>query len=1263
MESIENFLLSRPIDLLDKILAASIDHIYLFDRAGRFLYASPTGLVALGLNTNEVLGKTWRELDFPADLMQRHDAERESVFQTGVPVASEMKFPTMNGIRDYEYVLSPIQGAAGEIDVIVSTVRDVTERNQTEDALRQLAEDLEARVLARTQELVDLNTSLQAEIAERQKTEQALHASEAQLSQILNNAGASIVSFRLFADRTWQYDYYSAGCEAVFGYRPAEMMTDIWLSRVLPEDQASVILYSQEAIVAERPTRIEYRFRHKDDSLRWISSDLSSHWDSHHNCWQVIAIDSDITDRKQSELALQESETRFAAAFQSSPDAMLITRISDGLILDANAQFAQLLGYSLEETIGQTTLGLQLWIDPVDRDTIIAHLQTSPTLQNYEVSCRCKSGEIMIGLFSCQIIELGGQACMLSVMRDISDRKRIEQVLQTSEARYRVLTEISPVAIFRFDAPLNCVYVNDRWSEMTGRPKESALGQGWLAALHPDERDEVVAQWLERYAQANLGNFILNSTEGRHLCPDGSINWYYAQLAAEIDRTGKVIGYVGTLTDITDRKIAEAKLRESESLLRLFVQYAPTGIVMLDREMRYVMMSQRWIDDYYLGSIESLIGRSHYEVMTGIPDAYKAVHQRCLAGAIEQGEGCFIGVDGTEQWTSWEVRPWYQATGEIGGIIIFSEYINERKQAEAAILQLNRTLQQRVTELQTLLDVIPIGIGIAEGRDCHSIRANPAFAQLLGIPPTDNASLSAPEAERPRNFKVYQNGRELALEELSLQHAAAHGVEVRDFEVDVVWQDGTVVKLLEYAAPLFDEKGQTRGSVGAFLDITDRKKTELALQELNQSLEAIVAERTAELRASEAQIRQQADREILRNQQLAISNQELARATRLKDEFLANMSHELRTPLNAILGMAEGLQEQVFGAVNAQQLTALQTIERTGLHLLALINDILDLAKVESGQLELNCAPTDMRLLCRSSLDFIKQQALKKQIQLDLKLPANLPELWIDERRMRQVLVNLLNNAVKFTGNRGRITLEVDWPVLQQSDEAAGSWLRLAVVDTGIGIAPEDIDKLFQPFVQIDSALNRQYEGTGLGLALVKRIVELHGGQVGLTSELGVGSCFTIDLPDVVAHFAATEPQPPMLADQALNQIDQGPAPLILLVEDNEDNIVTIATYLEAKGNRVQVAREGQEAIDRVEAERPDLILMDIQMPGMDGLEAMRRIRCLPDLGDMPIIALTALAMEGDREKCLAAGANDYLSKPVKLKQLTAKIQQLLEAR
>jgi signal transduction histidine kinase/ActR/RegA family two-component response regulator len=422
-------------------------------------------------------------------------------------------------------------------------------------------------------------------------------------------------------------------------------------------------------------------------------------------------------------------------------------------------------------------------------------------------------------------------------------------------------------------------------------------------------------------------------------------------------------------------------------------------------------------------------------------------------------------------------------------------------------------------------------------------------------------------------------------------------------------------------------------------EIVERKQYEKELSTLNAELE---------------------DRVSMRTEELLQTNNELEHANHAKDEFLATMSHELRAPLNSILGLSEILLEQRIGSLNTKQQKSLQTIETSGQHLLELISDVLDLSKIEAGKLDFYPQTVDVDALCRSSLAFVGEQAMRKSIDISLENEDMGLKIYADPRRLKQILVNLLTNAIKFTLEQGQVSLQVH-------ANAEDDLIQFSVTDNGIGIAPEDLQQLFKPFVQVDSSLTRQFEGTGLGLALVQKLTDLHGGSVQVESEVEVGSCFTINIPwgkDIVTQPKIIESGNELrvgagtgeLKQAARETLDQGK---VLLVEDNVANILTIGDYLESYSYQVVTAHNGLEAIEKAEETNPNIILMDIQMPIMDGLEAIRRLRTNPRFKTTPIIALTAMAMPGDRERCLEAGANEYMSKPVSLKKLVGTINEL----
>jgi signal transduction histidine kinase len=386
------------------------------------------------------------------------------------------------------------------------------------------------------------------------------------------------------------------------------------------------------------------------------------------------------------------------------------------------------------------------------------------------------------------------------------------------------------------------------------------------------------------------------------------------------------------------------------------------------------------------------------------------------------------------------------------------------------------------------------------------------------------------------------------------------------------------------------------------------------------------------------------------NEQLQQTNQALVEANRVKAQFLANISHELRTPLNAILGLSQSLQQEILGALTQRQRQLIQTIENSGQHLLELINDILEVSKISSGQVELNLNPTSISDLCQDSLSFVHELSRQKNIQLTSEIPPDLKEITVDQRRIRQALINLLSNAVKFTPEAGSVCLKAavgqgkNWRGQATVSESLQSQniplVVFQVSDTGIGIAADKIPQLVEPFIQVDNSLTREYTGTGLGLTLVKQITQLHGGWLEVDSEPGVGSSFTIALPDQRSWSHSNI------------------SPLILLAEESEENWLMFGSYLEAHGYRLIIAHHGEEAIAMAQAELPDLILMELPMTkNRDGLTVMQQIRQIPKLTETPMIALTAFPTESERDQCLAAGANDYLSKPIRPRQLVEAIE------
>ena len=417
-------------------------------------------------------------------------------------------------------------------------------------------------------------------------------------------------------------------------------------------------------------------------------------------------------------------------------------------------------------------------------------------------------------------------------------------------------------------------------------------------------------------------------------------------------------------------------------------------------------------------------------------------------------------------------------------------------------------------------------------------------------------------------------------------------------------------------------------------------------ESFNRMIEALVA--------SQEEIRQH--RELLeerihqRTEELERAMHSALNASQAKSEFLANMSHELRTPMNGLLGM---LDLTLDSGIGGEQKDQIETAKRCAYSLLALLNDILDLSKIEAGKMLLEKIPFDPRTVVEDCVKSQAANASQKKIDLRFEAAGARANLLGDPLRMRQIVANLLSNAVKFT-DRGSVTVNLEL--------APGSEGRINTVirvrDTGPGIPADKLTAIFDKFTQADGSISRKYGGTGLGLAITRRLVDLHGGDLRVESEVGKGSTFRVTLPCEVAPPVANAA--PAKREITVEPLSHAASVRLLVVEDNLVNQKVVLAILRKKGYKIDVANDGREALTKLEEAHYDLVLMDVQMPVLDGLEATRLIRADRRWDALPVIAMTAHAMNGDRERCLQAGMNAYISKPVQPAHLVATIERHL---
>jgi len=661
---------------------------------------------------------------------------------------------------------------------------------------------------------------------------------------------------------------------------------------------------------------------------------------------------------------------------------------------------------------------------------------------------------------------------------------------------------------------------------------------------------------------------------------------------------------VASSRDVSERKQALEQLAQRELDLKTIIDTEPECVKLVAEDGRLLQMNQSGLRMIEADSLEQVAG---YSVLNLIApehqEAFLALNRRVFAGESGTLEFEIVGLGGFRRWMETHAVPLRDTQGKVKAHLAVTRDISQRKAAEQELAKLHQAVEQS-----------PEGICITDANG-NIEYVNRAFMTSSGY---DWEELAG---SNPRLLSSGQTPREIYDEMWATLQAG--GVWVG--ELINRRKNGEIYIESEIISPVRQPDGRITDYLAIKQDITEKKQLQREVEAYREHLEDLVETKTAALQEA--------------NASLAESRDAANQAAHSKAAFLSNMSHEIRTPMNGIIGMLHLLRRT---RVDARQLGYLGKIEHSANHLLALINDILDLSKIDAGKLLIERLPINVPQIIANVSSIIGEAARAKKVHLAIDLATLRGGLLGDTTRITQALLNFASNAVKFT-EHGRIDIRTR---IVTSDDA-GCLVRFEVSDTGPGIAPEVLDRLFQAFEQADSSTTRLYKGTGLGLAITRQLARLMGGDAGADSVPGQGSTFwfTVRFEQGDQNFAEQPLERRSDAEARVIALHRGKR--VLLVEDEPINQEISQLLLEEAGLVVDLASNGEEAVQRVEAGTYGLILMDMQMPVMDGLEATRQIRQLANGRKAFILAMTANAFADDRERCLEAGMDDFVAKPV----------------
>jgi len=904
----------------------------------------------------------------------------------------------------------------------------------------------------------------------------------------------------------------------------------------------------------------------------------------------VIVAFNDITARKETEKQLIESEKRFANIFYDSPVPIAITRMDDGVIVLVNPSMTKFLGYAQQEMIGNTALALGIWRDANDRKKFIEKIQTQHRAYDMEAALCLKSGKKRHVMMWGGRIEYYGEECILIEIIDIHEKKIQEEKIRIQNEKLNAILNTLPDKLFIHDA--DGIFLEAYTTNPDGyiAPKEFFLGKK-LSDIFPEEIAALNLTYLKECLKKREPVSHEFATDYK-----GTYSTFEVRIVPFMDN--QAIRFV---RDITKSKKDEKEIFK----LNKAIDENPIAIVITDTagNLSYASRAFEAITGY---SNDEVLGQNIRILDSGKHplELYAKMWQTIEAGNIWEGEMINRKKDGTFYWVNLTISPLYEKEKQITGYLAVHQDITDKKESEQKIMELNSSLERRIaertSELQSNQDKLMLSQKISQ---MGIWEFNTLNDEVIWSEETYIIFERSPEKE-PYKFKEFLDS--IFPEDRERFENGAFSPTNGESLVSYVlrhYTDKGNLKWVKYYMKGIVENGKPIHVLGTLLDITAEKQTQSELEE---------------------------------------AVHDAKEANKAKSIFLANMSHEIRTPLNSIIGFSELLYNTIEDDKKRSQVGS---IRNSGRNLLRIINDILDLSKVEAGKMIVEREPMNVLHVVREVCSMFESNIAEKNLHLTIEPDRVLTmPLLLDETRLRQILFNLVGNAIKFT-SKGGVSVGIHH---EEKDEKMVD-LKICIKDTGMGISEDQLEAIFEPFVQQKGQAQKAFGGTGLGLTISRRMAEILGGEISVKSKSNEGSEFTLSFKDIAKADFIPDKGEKSFYDYSEIRFEES---TILIVDDIEDNRRLLLDALEHTGARLLEAENGLQAVQTAILENPDIILMDKHMPVMDGMKACKILKDNPKTASIVCIGVSATLRLGEPESDSLHPFDVNIIKPINFETL-----------